>query len=364
MNMNIQRTLALVLFAGLLAIPACSSSADTSDQMEDQIANLEEKLEEAQAQIQALTQDSEEVEVAQAEPIIVTEEDSPNGEEVIEVDESDEAESVHDDREALLATYEWYESSDFVKYLQEVLDIKADGVYGPNTRATHLAALEKEGLPIDGVPEVGPIPCPDDEPLPDTQAVGMSSFVADMDGDGNLETVNVQEGIGPDENRFFAVATGNEFGTRWVETEFPEDEWRKGYVTDINDDQRDEFWVTHPGSASVTHYSIIIFDDCEMKIARIPDSNDLWRSGGTVMSSWEIKCQDATPLGGEPLHYLKQIRYRVGSGDEELTSIWTYEFTGSGFEFVDAVIDEFWPTSIEGWECERWYQLHPTDPNY
>jgi len=281
-----------------------------------------------------------------------------------EVDESDEAESVHDDREALLASYEWYESSDFVKYLQEVLDIKADGVYGPNTRATHLAALEKEGLPIDGVPEVGPIPCPDDEPLPDTQAVGMSSFVADMDGDGNLETVNVQEGIGPDEDRFFAVATGNEFGTRWVETEFPEDEWRKGYVTDINDDQRDEFWVTHPGSASVTHYSIIIFDDCEMKIARIPDSNDLWRSGGTVMSSWEIKCQDATPLGGEPLHYLKQIRYRVGSGDEELTSIWTYEFTGSGFEFVNAVIDEFWPTSIEGWECERWYQLHPTDPNY
>ena len=121
--MNIQRTLALVLFAGLLAIPACSSSADTSDQMEDQIANLEEKLEEAQAQIQALTQESEEVEVAQAEPIIVTEEDSPNGEEVTEVDESDEAESVHDDREALLASYEWYESSDFVKYLQEVLDI-------------------------------------------------------------------------------------------------------------------------------------------------------------------------------------------------------------------------------------------------
>ena len=82
------------------------------------------------------------------------------------------------------------------------------------------------------------------------------------------------------------------------------------------------------------------------------------------MSSWEIKCQDATPLGGEPLHYLIQIRYRIVSGDEELTSIWTYEFTGSGFEFVDAVIDEFWPTSIEGWECERWYQLHPTDPNY
>ena len=84
--MNIQRTLALVLFAGLLAIPACSSSADTSGEMEDQIANLEEKLDEAQAQIQALTDDSEKVEVAQAEPIVVTEEDIPNGEEVIDID--------------------------------------------------------------------------------------------------------------------------------------------------------------------------------------------------------------------------------------------------------------------------------------
>ena len=362
--MNIQRKLALVLFAGLLAIPACSSSSDTSSEMEDQIANLEEKLNEAQAQIEVLTEESEKEEVGPAEPVVVIEEDSPDGEEIIEDDQSDKAESVHDDREALLATYEWYESSDYVKYLQEVLDINADGVYGPNTRAEHLAALEKQGLPMDGVPEIGPVPCPDDEPLPDTQAVGMSSFMADMDGDGNLETVNVQEGIGPDEGRFFAVATGNEFGTRWAENEFPEDEWRKGYVTDINDDGRDEFWVTHPGSASVTHYSIIIFDDCEMRIARIPDSNDLWRAGGTVMSSWEIKCQDATSLGGEPLHYLKQVRYHFGPDDEELTSIWIYKFTGSGFEFVDAVIDVFWPTSIEGVECERWYQVHPTDPNY
>ena len=120
--MNIQRTLALVLFVGLLAIPACSSSPDTSGEMEDQIANLEEKLDEAQAQIQALTDDSEKVEVAQAEPIVVTEEDSPNGEEVIEIDESDEAESVPDGLEALLAIYEWYESGDSVKYLQEVFN--------------------------------------------------------------------------------------------------------------------------------------------------------------------------------------------------------------------------------------------------
>ena len=57
--MNIQRILALVFFTSLLAIPACSSSSDTSSEMKDQIASLEEKLNEAQAQIEALTEDSE-----------------------------------------------------------------------------------------------------------------------------------------------------------------------------------------------------------------------------------------------------------------------------------------------------------------
>ena len=361
--MNIQRILALLFFTSLLAVPACSSSSDTSGEMEDQIANLEEKLDEAQAQIEALTQDSEKEEIDQDESTVAIEEDSSDGEEVVEENQSDEVESVHDDREALLATYEWYETSDYVKYLQEVLDIDADGVYGPNTRATHLDALEKQGLPIDGVPDVGPVPCPDPEALPATNMIGMGSYVADMDGDGNLEGVRVEAGIGENDGSFYAVASSVEFGTRWVEFDFPEEEWRNNSVTDINNDGRDEFWVQlYPGGASVVSYSIVIFDDCEMRIARIPDSNDLWRSGGTVMSAWEIKCQDATPLGGEPLHYLTQIRYHVGPDDEELTSIWKYEFTGSGFEFVDAVIDVFWPTSIEGWECENWTNEHPRLP--
>ena len=365
--MNIQRILALVFFTSLLAIPACSSSSDTSSEMKDQIASLEEKLNEAQAQIEALTEDSEKEESDQNDPTEAIEEDSPDGgEEAIEENQSDEVESVHDDREALLATYEWYETSDYVKYLQEVLDINADGVYGPNTRDTHLDALEKQGLPIDGVPDVGPIPCPADEPLPDTQAVGMSSFMADMDGDGNLEAVNVQEGIGPDEGRFFAVASSDEFGTRWAETDFPEDEWRKGHVTDINDDGRDEFWVTHPGSASVTHYSIIIFDDCEMRIARIPDSNDLWREGGTVMNSYSLKCEFQQDGEGSHGYFLKQYSFSVDQDGEERITVVGYRFDGTGFEFYFGYEDEqsvnFSISNDE--ECERWYQVHPTDPNY
>ena len=370
--MNIQRVLAFVVFAGLLAMPACSSSSDTTDEMQNRIVDLEEKLSEAQTQIDALTSDLDKEESNQGESKVPINEDNPVGpEEVIEENQTDEEgtnnHNIGAETEVLIAAYEWYENSDDVRNLQEFLGIEPDGIYGPYTRATHLSALEEMGLPTNGVPELGLIPCPDPEPLPDTQSVGMSSFSADMDGDGNLELVNVQAGTGVNEGRFFAVASSNEFGTRWVETEFPEEEWRKDSVTDINNDGRDEFWVRHyPGGASVESYSVIIFENCDMRIARIPDSNDLWRTGGTVMSSWSLQCEFQQDGEGSHGHFLKQYNFWVDGDGQERIRVMGYRFDGTGFEFYFGYEDENAENiSIPNdQECERWYQVHPTDPNY
>jgi hypothetical protein len=60
--------------------------------------------------------------------------------------------SVADEQNAILtAEYAWG-SGDMATALQELLGITADGLYGPGTRAAHLAELERRGLPTSGVP--------------------------------------------------------------------------------------------------------------------------------------------------------------------------------------------------------------------
>ena len=53
----------------------------------------------------------------------------------------------------LLKKYSWLENSPQVKNLQRVLQITADGIYGPGTRKAHLAALTGAGLSTWGVPQ-------------------------------------------------------------------------------------------------------------------------------------------------------------------------------------------------------------------
>ena len=54
----------------------------------------------------------------------------------------------------LSATYKWKESSATVTSLQNVLGIKADGVYGKTTRNAHLAELQRRGLSESNVPAI------------------------------------------------------------------------------------------------------------------------------------------------------------------------------------------------------------------
>ena len=59
--------------------------------------------------------------------------------------------STLDEETVLTATYEWGPSDPTVA-LQQVLGVVADGWYGNNTRAAHVAALQDLALPTDGVP--------------------------------------------------------------------------------------------------------------------------------------------------------------------------------------------------------------------
>lgn len=50
--------------------------------------------------------------------------------------------------------YPWLVPTKEVMELQELLGIAADGLYGPGTREVHIAALEANGLPLSGVPNI------------------------------------------------------------------------------------------------------------------------------------------------------------------------------------------------------------------
>ena len=55
--------------------------------------------------------------------------------------------------DALTGDFRWMDKSGEIAVLQQMINVNADGVYGPRTREAHLAVLEVLGLPIVGVPD-------------------------------------------------------------------------------------------------------------------------------------------------------------------------------------------------------------------
>jgi len=53
----------------------------------------------------------------------------------------------------VMAEYTWMQQGTSVAELQKLLEIEADGVYGPSTRRAHVSFLESQGVTLDGVPK-------------------------------------------------------------------------------------------------------------------------------------------------------------------------------------------------------------------
>ena len=173
--------LGVLLLATLLFASSCGSSdseSNSDDLLSSQLAETQEQIEELQQTIQdlqetAVTQpleeDSSQEEISQEEQT----EDSEESEE-------SEVDDVMQEELILLGSYSWFENSEAVEELQEVLGVEADGWYGAVTREAHLLALEEKGFPVDGVPEEEPLPCPPQEAVPNwdlLEAIPMAFFV-------------------------------------------------------------------------------------------------------------------------------------------------------------------------------------------
>ena len=219
---------------------------------------------------------------------------------------------------------------------------------------------EEEGFPADGVPDEASPPCPPQDPMPDSEAIPMASIVLDMDGDGNIESG--QTYYNWDLEVFYAHVSGSEFGPYWVELDdigtAPPNQWKASFGTDINEDSRSEFWVRQiPFGPSTVGYRVLIFEDCELKIAYIPDSNELFIDGGTVGTSWRIACEleDGVPV---------IVQYEIISGEVEADSSLTgmvYQLSSTGFTFITVRNLETFedPGGPYGNECESWMQDPP-----
>jgi len=75
----------------------------------------------------------------------------------------------------LTGQYPWGFGGEQTRELQEALGLDADGVYGPQTRAAHLAELERRALPTSGVP------------APPTEATVPTTTVAPSPGSTSTE---------------------------------------------------------------------------------------------------------------------------------------------------------------------------------
>ena len=161
---------------------------------------------------------------------------------------------------------------------------------------------------------------------------------------------------------FYAQVSGFGFGPYWVELDDigpgPANQWKASYGTDINNDNKSEFWIRQiPFGASSVGYRVVIFEDCELQIAYIPDSNELFIDGGTVGTSWRIACENED---GSPVI----VQYQITAGPTEAEQSNTgmvFELNSTGFTFVKIRNLETFedPRGPYGTPCESWIHDDP-----
>ena len=357
--------MAAITVVALFSISSCGSSSDSDEALNTQLAETQEKIEELQQTVKELKEKAERenqlVDESQEE---VTESNEQNTEETNQENSSD-MDPDDPSEEAitanLLETYSWFENSEAVEELQEILGIEADGWYGAITREAHLAILETKELSTAGVPDEEPPPCPPQEAMPESEVIPMASIVPDIDGDGNTE--NGQTYYNADLEVFYAKVSAPDFGPYWVELDDigpgPSNQWKASFGTDINNDNQSEFWISQiPFGASSVGYRVLIFEDCALNIAYIPDSNELFIEGGTVMNSWRIACENED---GAPVIVQYAIIRGAVEGEGSLTGM-VYELSSTGFTFITARNLETFedPGGPYGTGCESW--IHDPPP--
>ena len=279
----------VILCIAILPAVSCGSNSNVENALRDELSQTQAQIEELQDSIETLQENRQE----QVEEVEISQEDVDQG--TVDSEDSGPSEPPEDEVPSiLLDSFSWYENSETVERLQEELGIIADGWYGSITREAHLEALILYELPTDGVPEEEAIPCPPQDPMPDSEVIPMSTIVLDMNGDGVIDQGRTY--YNGDSERFYAQVSGTDFGPYWVELDDigagPTNQWKASHGTDVNGDNRSEFWIRQiPFGASTVGYRLLIFEDCELRIAHIPDSDELFIDGGTVMNSWRIACE-------------------------------------------------------------------------
>ena len=367
-RLTLIKLLALIV-AVLLFAASCGSGTSNSSSNEllsEQLAETQEQIVELQQTIQDLQQNTENqsVQVEESQDETVQEELTENSDEQIEDSDESEVDQIMQEEAMLLESYLWLENSEAVEELQTLLGIEADGWYGAVTREAHLAALEEKGFPAEGVPDEEPLPCPPQEPIPNwdlLETIPMASIVLDMDGDHNAEAGQTR--YDHDLETYYAVVSGAEFGTRWVELDYigaSPNHWKASASSDIDNNNRSEFWVREePWNAYSNGYQILIFEDCELRIARIPDSNDLFVEDwgeGLEDWSWRIACELED---GEPV--IVQYVITTVEGEGSITGM-VYQPTSTGFTFITSRNLETFedPGGPYGTECDRTYHDLPS----
>ena len=345
----------VLICLAVIAAASCGSNTDVEDSLREELNQTQAQIEDLQETIETLQSDNQE-QVEQQ----IDEESQVEEEIVLNEENQEDTDSVEEVPQILTNSFVWYENSESVESLQEALGVNADGWYGSITREAHLEALLSYGLPTDGVPDEGLIPCPAQEEMPDSEAIPMSTIHLDMNGDGVLDFG--QTYYDSDTELFYAQVSGSDFGPYWVELDDigpgPANQWKASHGTDINNDNKSEFWIRQiPFGASSVGYRVVIFEDCELQIAYIPDSNELFIDGGTVGTSWRIACENED---GSPVI----VQYQITAGPTEAEQSNTgmvFELNSTGFTFVKIRNLETFedPGGPYGTPCESWIHDDP-----
>ena len=345
----------VLICLAVIAAASCGSDTDVEDSLREELNQTQAQIEDLQETIETLQSDNQEQLEQQ-----IAEESQVEEEIVLNEENQEDTNSVEEVPQILRNSFVWYENSESVKSLQEALGVNADGWYGSITREAHLEALLSYGLPTDGVPEEGLIPCPAQEEMPDSEAIPMSTIHLDMNGDGVLDFG--QTYYDSDTELFYAQVSGSDFGPYWVELDDigpgPANQWKASHGTDINDDNKAnsgyvKFHLALQVSDIVSSYSKTVN-------FKLPISQ-------TVMSYLSTEGQ-SEPLGEShvkmKMDLQSLVQYQIIAGPTEAEQSNTgmvFELNNTGFTFIKIRNLETFedPGGPYGTPCESWIHDDP-----